>query len=558
MVRPFFICDTLIPMVAANVGAAFSAWRTLLGDEKCKTETHAFLSYQVSTIGDSEKEILGVLFPENTEEVVKIVKIAARYHISLYPISIGNNWGYGSRVPTGEGCVVVDLSRLNKILAINKELGLIALEPGVTTQQLHEYLIALEVRYMSPLSTAGPEVSVVGNVLDRGNGSSGFVDRFASLIDLEAVLSDGTIYRSAFRKKTDASNAAGFFKWGIGPYIDGLFGQNGLGIVTQMTIALAPQSERIEVFIFKKNKVQRIAHLITSVQNAFFDLGTLLGGVRIQSPRSTYSRLKSYTTSHLTAQGILDDTFIRETLKRDKLDDWLVLGILQGTRETIKAARVVLCKKFPSNKILFLNTQKLIWIRKLHSFLPARLLPQRLLVVLASSHLRSVAGETVTQKPRLPNWKQGKKMYKIENENYDLNPSTGFIFCSVVLPMSGFVVKDLVALTEETCASYSIEPLISLSNFSDRSLRMSLPILFDKSNAEETRNAHACYRELFEKCKAKDIHVYRAPTSAMDMVVDMEHPFWQTAEKIKKALDPDNIMSPGRYSKYKAPHEGQL
>ena len=64
------------------------------------------------------------------------MRIANRWKVAVYPISSGRNWGYGSRVPAADGCVLLDLGRMNQIVDFNEELGYVTVEPGVTQAQL--------------------------------------------------------------------------------------------------------------------------------------------------------------------------------------------------------------------------------------------------------------------------------------------------------------------------------------------------------------------------------------------------------------------------------------
>ena len=79
--------------------------------------------------------------------------------------------------------------------------------------------------------------------LERGYGITPYADHFAAVTALEAVLPDGRIYRSALSELGGATVDRAY-KWGIGPYIDGLFAQGNFAVVTNMTIALAPRPVR--------------------------------------------------------------------------------------------------------------------------------------------------------------------------------------------------------------------------------------------------------------------------------------------------------------------------
>ena len=54
--------------------------------------------------------IPGAVRPVSQTQVMVIVKASRKLNVPLYPISTGNNWGYGSANPVTNGCVVIDLS----------------------------------------------------------------------------------------------------------------------------------------------------------------------------------------------------------------------------------------------------------------------------------------------------------------------------------------------------------------------------------------------------------------------------------------------------------------
>jgi len=101
-----------------------------------------------------DRRIPAVLRPACESEVSAIVAIAARHRVPLYAISTGNNWGYGAALPVTDGCAIVDLSRMNRILDTDPELGLITVEPGVTQKILHEYLESRGLDFFVPTTGA--------------------------------------------------------------------------------------------------------------------------------------------------------------------------------------------------------------------------------------------------------------------------------------------------------------------------------------------------------------------------------------------------------------------
>jgi 4-cresol dehydrogenase (hydroxylating) len=82
----------------------------------------------------------GAVAPGTTEQVQEIVRIAAEHSVPLWPVSRGKNFAYGGAAPVLSGSVVVDLSRMNRILEVNEQFGYALVEPGVSYFQLYDYI----------------------------------------------------------------------------------------------------------------------------------------------------------------------------------------------------------------------------------------------------------------------------------------------------------------------------------------------------------------------------------------------------------------------------------
>ena len=90
----------------------------------------------------------------------KALKLANVLQFNLYPVGTNKNWGYGSfNLCSGRPNVILDLGQLSNISSTDKELGLVTLGPGVTQQQLYDFLIENNWEYMVPVTgvTIGPE-----------------------------------------------------------------------------------------------------------------------------------------------------------------------------------------------------------------------------------------------------------------------------------------------------------------------------------------------------------------------------------------------------------------
>ena len=182
-------------MVAGATGdleEALLAWRAVLGDQYVITDDARLAAANAATYATTQRAA-GIIEPASVEDIQACLRIANQFHVSVYPISTGKNWGYGSRVPAQDGSVIMALHRMNGILELSEELAYVTVEPGVTMKQLYEFLIAKESRLMVPATGSAPTTSLIGNALERGLVVGPHSDRFGQTCGLEVVLPTGAL-----------------------------------------------------------------------------------------------------------------------------------------------------------------------------------------------------------------------------------------------------------------------------------------------------------------------------------------------------------------------------
>ena len=101
-------------------------------------------------------------------------------------------------------------------------------------------------------------------------GITPIADHFAAVMSIKAVLADGSLYESPF-VAAGAPGLARVYKWGIGPYIDGLFAQGAFGIVTGMAIALARRPEAARAFLFGLAEDAHLEQAVIAVRDVMGD-----------------------------------------------------------------------------------------------------------------------------------------------------------------------------------------------------------------------------------------------------------------------------------------------
>lgn len=133
-----------------------------------------------------------VVWPGSSEEVGKIVTWANEKNIPVVPVSSRVHF-YGSAIPK-QGGVVVDLSRMDKILEIDTENRLVRFEAGVTWKKLTKELEKKGMRAIMPLLPHGDR-SVLTDSLEREVPTNTVYDYGEPTQSLEVVWPTGELFR---------------------------------------------------------------------------------------------------------------------------------------------------------------------------------------------------------------------------------------------------------------------------------------------------------------------------------------------------------------------------
>jgi FAD/FMN-containing dehydrogenase len=184
---------------------------------------------------------VAVVQPASTEEVAAVVRAATSAGLSVTPRGGGMSYTSGY-LPDRHEAVMVELTRLDRIVEINLEDMYVTVEGGCTWAAIRDALRGRGVRtpYWGPLSGLK---STVGGAASQNSfffGAGQYGTAADSVIALEVVLADGRVLNTG-------SSAAEFgapFSRHYGPDLTGLFcGDTGaLGIKTRVTLRLVPEA----------------------------------------------------------------------------------------------------------------------------------------------------------------------------------------------------------------------------------------------------------------------------------------------------------------------------
>lgn len=539
------------PPVIARATSAFeracAEWRQVLGADFVSCGGDANAAYRANTLG-LDRSVPAVLRPGQAAEVQEVMRIAQRHRVPVYPISTGRNWGNGCALPTAPGTVLLDLGRLNRILHCDAELGVVTVEPGVTQGQLAAYLDARGLPFLVPTTGAGPDAGILGNVVERGYGLTPYGDHFGHVMSLEAILPDGTLYRGAL-DGSGGREVASLFKWGVGPYLDGLFTQSSLGVVTRVTLALAPRPECSEVYFIALRDETALEPAVQAVREVLGRLRGVAGQLNLMNRRRMLAMFEPYPGSRIAPGGVMSEALCEELAAPHGITAWTAAGALFGTREVVAAAKRELKRAFGplARRWLFVSPRKAAFLRKAASLLPfvrRTKLPETLARLEAG--VANMCGRPSTVALPLAYWRTGRPLPP-DFAGRISQVGSGLIWYTPLVPMRPAAVRAYAQSVERICSAHGIEPLLTLTSLSDRCFDSTVPVLFDKTEPGAAERAQRCFRELFTANQAQGWVPYRGGLQSMDLLVQPEAPGWQLGQRIKDLLDPQNILAPGRY-----------
>src|SRR5690625_7765619 len=119
--------------MSESMEAFFRAAEELIGAEAVVAAADLSGQYGSTTVG-LNLDAAGALRPAGVGEVQALVRLAAERGVPLYPVSTGNNWGYGGAAPARPASVIPDLSRVTASDDRHLALGGHAAQPAVAHQ----------------------------------------------------------------------------------------------------------------------------------------------------------------------------------------------------------------------------------------------------------------------------------------------------------------------------------------------------------------------------------------------------------------------------------------
>ena len=179
-------------MSTAQVHGAEAELAAVVGGEYCLTEPGDLRTYECDGLDALRVRPRVVVLPATTDEVAAVVRIARRYGMPVVPRGSGTGLS-GGALPA-EGCLLVVLSRMKRILAIDLENRRMRVQPGVINLDVTRAIAALGY-YYAPDPSSMSVCSIGGNIAENSGGAHCLKYGFTvnHVVAATIVLADGSV-----------------------------------------------------------------------------------------------------------------------------------------------------------------------------------------------------------------------------------------------------------------------------------------------------------------------------------------------------------------------------
>jgi len=430
-----------------------------------------------------------VVLPKTVGEVQAIVRLANKEKIPITPYVAGGNIG-GLSIPL-KGGISLDLKRMDRIIEVNEVDMYAIVEPGVLFGHLKAYLENNHPDLMYTYAYSPPSTSVLCNALLQGLDDLSFRYGSAShwISGMEVILPTGELVR--------IGSCAVSETWQELDPLPGLAGlfigwQGATGIVAKMAVSLWPKQKHAAGLSFAAGDMESAYELIRAV-------------ARTRVPNDMTGTSYAFgKMSQLATQGHVKVPTHPALTTTPEEPEFIVTADVSGNTENELKAKVEVIEEVVKNelqgaKIMGPMTQ------------PSRRadLPMQVLGILSSGGGLTWVG---TYGPMSKWLETAKRCLELQDKH-------------------GFTRSMYTRILRE-------------GHFA--ALRWLLP--FNKENPDEMKRLNALCADQLDTVLKTGYIPYKTPIWAIRKLEKMASPEWvELMRRVKKMLDPNNIMNPGRW-----------
>ena len=510
---------------------AIAELERIVGPERLCTNADEADRKMHNTLG-LKRGILGIIYPETTEQVQAIVEAANRHDFALYPYSTAKNIGYGERLPVTEGNLIVDLGGMNQILHVDSELGHVDVQPGVTQGQLSDTLQARGVPFFMDATGSGRDSSIVGNSLEGGFGTTPRGNKRKEITCVKGVYGNGERFDT------------GYFPGGLGPDLAGMFVQSNFGIITELRMPLTPAVEDYRSFTIGVPEESDLIPLVSALRE-LRQRGTISNQVVILNAldalfASQVEIPEAYANKTLTnadANAILSSPLA-------SYGAITAMGAIYGSKEEVRAkrktAQSALRRQLGGRvTIRFFSDRKLARLSKLVSCWPLSKLESTASLSGLLESYREAHGlmQGIASDVAVIGLLGGVK------ETYE---DTRLMWYSSRISSRAEDVAKFVEIASGCYARYGFEVPVEMLLVTANDIVAIQKIDWTKGDKEQETRAWELYEVLSQSLQQAGFAPYRLGVQSQEKVLYPEERR-RTLQRLKETFDPNGVIAPGRY-----------
>ena len=499
---------------------AVERFETLLGPGAVRSAPEDLVDFlDPYPFGDPAEFAPGaVVSPSSVQEVQAVVRLANELRVPLWTVSRGKNNAYGGAAPRVAGSVIVELTRMNRVLEVNEESAYAVVEPGVRFFDLYEHLRGNGHRLWASVPELGWG-SVVGNGLDRGLGYTNYGEHGTKHCGYEIVLPSGELVRTGMGAMANSASWH-LYQPGYGPSVDGLFQQSNFGIVVKAGVWLMPEPEQFMAVDISVPEFGDLEALIENLRPLRVDgtiqstafIGEALGAAAHMGPRDPW----------YDGPGVAPESVVRKVMSDFGIGRWTLFFGLYGSEARIAADFAAVQQAFGSIPGVDIR---------------GTTYPGNATEEDVDPFHRTRAGIPGMTAEHLTEWRAGMK---------GTGAHTGF---SPVLPLRG---RDALRACEKIRARVEEYGFDYMGAFhaGQRYMNHVVELIWDGDDAEQVRAVRELFALLVTDAAKEGHGEYRTHIAFMDHVARQfdfnDHALMRLNQTIKDALDPNGILSPGK------------
>jgi len=327
---------------------------------------------------------------------------------------------------------------------------------------------------------------------------------------MEVVLADGQILRTGMGSIPNSTTWQAF-KWGYGPYVDGLFTQSNFGVVTKLGLWLMPRPPAYKAFMVRHDQMGDVAKIVDAMRP--MRLANLVPNVVLMMGAAYQLAMFKRRGELWDSETPITDEAVSKAAKANGLGMWNTYFALYGTDETIAATEPIVRGAMARADGVVLSDAEMAgnpWFEH---------------------HKRLMSGGLTLEEIGIVRWR---------------GAGGGMSCFAPVAPARGVETAQQTALAKEILGRYGFDYMAAYA-IGSRELHHLIFLCYDKSDAEQEKKADTCHREMVMRFGERGWASYRTGVTSMDLVAaqygQVNRDFNQ---RLKRALDPNGILAPGK------------